>query len=142
MIHPDFEDWTRYAMVAITTRNVPIPRLGFGTFRIPLLFDAMVANGRLGLRNHRDHRDGTGTAYGLTTEGSVTINQDADLAVWEPSHKVTLTDDLVANRTGFMAYTGRTITGWPTAVLRRGEIVAQDGAAPAQSGSGRWLKHL
>lgn len=112
-------------------------------FRMPLLFDAMVSRGRLGLRKFVDI---TATAparlYGLTTKGSIAIGQDADLAVWDPARAMTLTDDLVADRTGFTPYTGRTVTGWPTTVLRRGEIVAQDGAARAQPGSGRWLKRL
>ncbi|KQS67547.1 dihydropyrimidinase [Methylobacterium sp. Leaf361] len=112
-------------------------------FRMPLLFDAMVSRGRLGLRKFVDI---TATAparlYGLTTKGSIAIGQDADLAVWDPARAMTLTDDLVADRTGFTPYTGRTVTGWPTTVLRRGEIVAQDGAARAQPGSGRWLNRL
>jgi len=112
-------------------------------FRMPLLFDAMVSRGRLGLRKFVDI---TATAparlYGLTTKGTIAIGQDADLAVWDPARTVTLTDDLVADRTGFTPYTGRTVTGWPTTVLRRGEIVAQEGVSRAQPGSGRWLKRL
>lgn len=109
-------------------------------FRMPLLFDAMVSRGRLGLRKFVEV---TATAparlYGLTTKGSIAVGQDADLVVWDPARAVTLTDALVADRTGFTPYTGRTVTGWPTTVLRRGEIVAQDGATRAKPGSGRWL---
>lgn len=112
-------------------------------FRMPLLFDAMVSRGRLGLRKFVDI---TATAparlYGLTTKGSIAVGQDADLVVWDPARAVTLTDDLVTDRTGFTPYTGRTVTGWPTTVLRRGEIVAQDATPRAQPGSGRWLKRL
>lgn len=110
-------------------------------FRMPLLFDAMVSRGRLGLRKFVEV---TATAparlYGLTTKGSIAVGQDADLVVWDPVRSVTLTDDLVADRTGFTPYTGRRVTGWPTTVLRRGEIVGQHGALRAQPGSGRWLK--
>ena len=109
-------------------------------FRMPLLFDAMVTRGRLGLRKFIDV---TATAparlYGLTTKGSVAIGQDADLVVWDPGRTVTLTNDLVADRTGFTPYAGRTVTGWPETVLRRGEIVAQAGVARGRPGSGRWL---
>lgn len=110
-------------------------------FRMPLLFDAMVSRGRLGLRKFVEV---TATAparlYGLTTKGSIAVGQDADLVVWDPVRSVTLTDDLVADRTGFTPYTGRRVTGWPTTVLRRGEIVGQHGTLRAQPGSGRWLK--
>ncbi|MGY2049643.1 dihydropyrimidinase [Methylobacterium sp. JK268] len=108
--------------------------------RLPLLFDAMVSKGRLGLRKFVDL---TATAparlYGLTAKGSIAIGKDADLVLWDPDRRVTLSDDLVADRTGFTPYAGRAITGWPATVLRRGEVVAADGAVRGRPGTGRWL---
>jgi dihydropyrimidinase len=108
--------------------------------RLPLLFDAMVSQGRLGLSKFVEL---TATApaqlYGLTSKGSVAIGKDADLCVWDPARSVTLSDDLVADLTGYTPYAGRTVTGWPDLVLRRGAVIAEAGRSEADAGSGRWL---
>jgi dihydropyrimidinase len=108
--------------------------------RLPLLFDAMVSQGRLGLSKFVEL---TATApaqlYGLTSKGSVAIGKDADLCIWEPERAVTLSDDLAADLTGYTPYAGRTVTGWPGTVLRRGTVIAEAGRCDADAGSGRWL---
>ena len=112
-------------------------------FRMPLLFDAMVSKGRLGLQKFVDV---TATAparlYGLTRKGSVAVGKDADLVLWDPARTVTLSDALVADNTGFTPYAGRELVGWPKTVLRRGEIVADDGVAKGPAGSGRWMARI
>ena len=109
--------------------------------RLPLLFDAMVSRGRLGLQKFVDI---TATAparlYGLHAKGSIAIGKDADLCLWDPARQVTLSDALVADATGFTPYAGREITGWPTTVLRRGEVIAADGKVTGVAGSGAWQK--
>lgn len=109
-------------------------------WRLPLLFDAMVSKGRLGLQRFVEL---TATAparlYGLTTKGSVAIGQDADLCVWDPERRTTISDAMVADRAGYTPYAGREVQGWPVTVLRRGEVVADGGDVPAAPGSGRWL---
>jgi dihydropyrimidinase len=109
--------------------------------RLPLLFDAMVSKGRLGL-----HRfvDVTATAparlYNLAPrKGSIAIGADADLAVWNPDKHVTVTDAAVHDRTGYTPYAGRTVRGWPTHVIRRGDMIVDDGALQAAPGSGQFL---
>ena len=41
--------------------------------------------------------------------------------------------------TGYTPYEGRTVTGWPTMVLRRGRVLIQDGALKEPPGSGCFL---
>ena len=62
--------------------------------RLPLLFDAMVSKGRLGLAKFVEL---TATApariYNLhPRKGSIAIGADADLVVWDPQRKVTIAD--------------------------------------------------
>lgn len=107
--------------------------------RLPVLFDAMVSQGRLGLRKFVEL---TATApaqiYDLPGKGSLAIGMDADIAIWDAGRKVTLADDLHDNA-GYNPFAGRTIAGWPVTVLRRGEVVVSDGALRAAPGSGRLM---
>jgi dihydropyrimidinase len=109
--------------------------------RLPLLFDAMVSKGRLGLAKFVEL---TATApakiYNLhPRKGSIAIGADADLVVWDPKRQVTLSDGTFHDRAGYTPYAGRTITGWPETVLRRGEVVVRAGKFNAKPGSGQFL---
>ena len=108
--------------------------------RLPLLFDAMVSKGRLGVERFVDL---TATApariYNLPRKGSIAIGADADIAIWDPEKSVTLTDAMMHDRTGYTPYAGRTVQGWPVTVLRRGEIIVENGRLEARPGSGRFL---
>jgi dihydropyrimidinase len=109
--------------------------------RLPVLFDAMVSKGRLGLQKFVEV---TATApakiYNLhPRKGSIAIGADADIALWDPKRQVTLTDAMMHDRAGYTPYAGRTITGWPVTVMRRGEVIVSDGKLSAKPGSGSWL---
>jgi dihydropyrimidinase len=109
--------------------------------RLPLLFDAMVSQGRLGLAKFVEL---TATApakiYNLhPRKGSIAIGADADIVVWDPKRQVTLTDAMFHDRTGYTPYAGRRIVGWPETVLRRGAAVVRGGRLEARPGSGAFL---
>jgi dihydropyrimidinase len=109
--------------------------------RLPLLFDAMVSKGRLGVSKFVEL---TATApakiYNLhPRKGSIAIGADADLVLWDPKREVTLTDAAFHDRAGYTPYAGRTIVGWPETVLRRGEAIVRNGRLEAKSGSGEFL---
>ena len=107
--------------------------------RLPLMFDAMVSQGRMGLSKFVEL---TATApariYDLPGKGSLAIGADADIALWDPERRVELVDKLHDNA-GYNPFAGRIVTGWPDTVLRRGEIIVADGACNARPGSGRLL---
>jgi dihydropyrimidinase len=109
--------------------------------RLPVLFDAMVSKGRLGLQKFVEL---TATApakiYNLhPRKGSIAIGADADIVLWDPKRQVTLTDSLMHDGARYTPYAGRTITGWPQTVMRRGEVIVSDGKLSAKPGSGSWL---
>ena len=109
--------------------------------RLPLLFDAMVSKGRLGLQKFVEL---TATApakiYNLhPRKGSIAIGADADIAIWDPAREVTLADSLMHDLAGYTPYAGRTLRGWPVTVLSRGRMVVTDGKRIAEPGSGRFL---
>ncbi|PAP92065.1 dihydropyrimidinase [Mesorhizobium wenxiniae] len=109
--------------------------------RLPLLFDAMVSKGRLGLDKFVEL---TSTApaklFNLhPRKGSIAIGADADIVVWDAERRVTLTDETMHDRTGYTPYRGREVQGWPQIVLRRGKVIIQDGERHDEPGSGRFV---
>jgi dihydropyrimidinase len=109
--------------------------------RLPVLFDAMVSRGRLGLERFVEL---TATApariYGLhPRKGSIAVGADADLAIWDPEQVVEIGQGPRHDNAGYTPYAGRTLKGWPVTVLRRGQVIVEDGALLAQAGSGRFL---
>jgi dihydropyrimidinase len=108
--------------------------------RLPLLFDAMVSGGRLGLQKFVEL---TATApariYNLAAKGAIAIGRDADIAIWDPAARVTLSDEAARDATGYTAYPGRIVRGWPTTVLLRGQVAVADGAVRLSPGAGRFI---
>lgn len=109
--------------------------------RLPLLFDAMVSRGRLGPERFVEL---TATApariYDLAPrKGTITPGADADLVVWNPSKRVRIEQGPRHDNAGYTPYAGFEVTGWPELVLRRGEVVAEEGRVLAEPGSGRFL---
>ncbi|WP_398479291.1 dihydropyrimidinase [Tardiphaga sp.] len=109
--------------------------------RLPLLFDAMVSKGRLGLEKFVEL---TATApakiYNLhPRKGSIAVGADADIAIWDPERRVTVSDDMMHDLTGYTPFAGRTLQGWPVTVLSRGRVIVDDGKRSAEPGCGRFL---
>ncbi|WP_315741775.1 MULTISPECIES: dihydropyrimidinase [unclassified Bradyrhizobium] len=109
--------------------------------RLPLLFDAMVSKGRLGLNKFVEL---TATApakiYNLhPKKGAIAIGADADIAIWDPEKRVTISDAMMHDRAGYTPFAGRSVQGWPVTVLSRGRVIVEDGKLSAQAGSGRFL---
>ena len=107
--------------------------------RLPLLFDAMVSQGRSSLEKFVEL---TATApariYGLhPRKGAIAVGADADIAIWNPDREVTLTDDGLHDNAGYNPFAGRRLKGWPETVLRRGETIIADGSLQAAPGSGQ-----
>ena len=93
--------------------------------RLPLLFDAMVSKGRLGLEKFVEL---TATApakiYNLhPRKGSIAVGADADIAIWDPQREVTLSDAMMHDLAGYTPFAGRKLRGWPVTVLSRGRVI-------------------
>jgi dihydropyrimidinase len=109
--------------------------------RLPLLFDAMVSKGRLGLEKFVAlSATEPAKIYGLhPRKGDLVVGADADIAIWDPKREVVLDAARMHDRTGYTPYQGRKITGWPVTVLSRGRIAVEDGTLRVAPGSGRFL---
>ncbi|MEM6678611.1 MAG: dihydropyrimidinase [Pseudomonadota bacterium] len=109
--------------------------------RLPLLMSEGVNKGRITL-NDFVALSATNAArlYGLApAKGSIAIGSDADIAIWDPALRRTVT---AADQQDAMDYTpmeGRVLTGWPVTVLCRGVPVLRDGAVVGRPGHGRFV---
>jgi dihydropyrimidinase len=109
--------------------------------RLPLLFSEGVRKNRIDL-NRFVALTCTNPAriYGLHPQkGTIAIGSDADLALWDPEKTVAMTDTTTHDRVGYSPYAGLTVTGWPTTVLSRGEVIVDQGELLAPRGRGRFL---
>jgi dihydropyrimidinase len=60
------------------------------------------------------------------------VGADADIVLWNPERTQTLSVETQHSRADYNMHEGRTVTGWPTAVLVAGEPLVVDGELVAQ----------
>ena len=78
--------------------------------------------------------------YGLEPrKGSLAIGADADVCIWDPHRKTEISDGGVHDGARYTPYAGRTITGWPVVVLKRGAVIVENGVLNTAPGSGLFL---
>ncbi len=109
--------------------------------RLPLLFDAAVTRGRLGLERFVELTStNPAKLYGLyPKKGVLSVGSDADIVIWNTDRTVTLSAAMLHDRTGYTPYEGRVIKGWPETVLSRGRIAVRAGGLQVAPGSGKFL---
>ena len=107
--------------------------------RLPILFSEGVSRGRITL-NQFVALTSTNHAktYGLSCKGSIAIGYDADIALWDPARKATLSQAGLHHGADYTPYEGIEITGWPVATLLRGRFIVRDGALVGGT-SGRYV---
>ncbi len=121
-------------------RDIPNGVPGVGS-RMPLLFSEGVVKGRIDL-NTFVALTATNPAriYGLAgRKGTIAPGADADIVLWDPAKRVTITNALLQHAVDYTPYEGHEVTGWPVATLRRGVLVMRDGKLLAEEGSGEFL---
>ena len=109
--------------------------------RLPVVFDEMVSRGRFDVSRFVEWTS-TNPAknYALyPRKGTLAIGSDADVAIWDPKKSVTFADKTVKDRAGYTPWKGRTVKGWPTTVLLRGEVLVADDKLRGKPGSGQFL---
>ena len=108
--------------------------------RLPILFSEGVVKGRITLEQFVAlTATNPARLMGLAGKGAIRPGADADLVLWDPARKTTLTNALMQHAIDYTPYEGMEVTGWPQATIRRGEVVMQDGKVQAAPGTGRFL---
>lgn len=73
-------------------------------------------------------------------KGTVAVGADADLVIFDPRKKWTISKKTSHCLADHNLYEGRTVTGTPTATLVRGKVVVEDNKLVATPGHGQYIK--
>ena len=109
--------------------------------RLMLLWDAGV---RTGLISPERFVEITAAApariFGLwPRKGTIAAGSDADIVLWDPGQRVTLSAATHHMRVDYSLYEGRTVTGAPVTVLSGGDVIVDRGNFLGRAGRGRYL---
>lgn len=79
---------------------------------------------------------------GFERKGRLEEGCDADIVVFDPRKKVTLSSDTLHENVTWTPYQGLELTGWPRVTIRRGEVLVEDGEFVAEPGRGRFVHRI
>jgi dihydropyrimidinase len=97
--------------------------------RLPILFSEGVMKGRIDI-NRFVAVTSTNHAklYGMYPQkGTIAIGSDADIALWDPTQQMTLTNEILQHGADYTPYEGLEVRGWPVRLLVRGQTIMQRG---------------
>jgi dihydropyrimidinase len=79
--------------------------------------------------------------FGLYPQkGTIDIESDADLVIWDPNKKVTLSAKTHHMNVDYNLYEGYEISGSPEIVISNGEVIVENDQFMGNRGRGRYLK--
>jgi dihydropyrimidinase len=109
--------------------------------RVDLLHDGGVLGGRL-TPNRWVEVISTAPAriFGLPQKGAVAVGLDADLVIYDPARKHTISASTHHMNVDYSCYEGREVTGAADVVLSRGKILVDGEEWLGAKGDGRFLK--
>jgi dihydropyrimidinase len=110
--------------------------------RLHLMHDGGVRAGKISLNRFVEI---TATApaklFGLyPRKGTIAIGADADLVVWDPEARLTLSTKTLHTRVDYTPFEGRQVVGRPTHVLSRGKLVVEGDRYLGKKGDGQFVR--
>ena len=106
-------------------KKIPNGAPGIETLLI-MLHSEGVAKGRISLEKMVDVlSSGTARMFGLKDKGEIAVGKDADIVVFNPDQKFTVTQSKLHMNVDYTPYEGFEVTGMPSAVYSRGKKVSQ-----------------
>lgn len=73
-------------------------------------------------------------------KGDIRIGSDADLVIYNPEKKVTISRDILHSNADHTVWEGTGLTGYPVMTLSRGETVCEDGRFCGKAGYGHYVR--
>jgi len=125
-------------------KKIPNGAPGIETLLI-MIHSEGVAKGRITLEKMVDVLScGTARMFGLKDKGEVAVGKDADIVVFDPKQKFTVTQSKLHMNVDYTPYEGFEVTGMPKAVYSRGKKVSQWNGKQmefvGEVGRGRFIK--
>jgi dihydropyrimidinase len=77
---------------------------------------------------------------GLPRKGILAPGYDADIVIFDPQRRKTLSTESLHEACDWTPYAGLTLSGWPRTVLLRGEVIVEDEEFCGGPGTGRFIK--
>ena len=109
--------------------------------RMSLIYDAGVRTGRISLTRFVELLStNPARLFGLyPRKGELAAGADADLVVFDPERKVTLSASTLHMRVDYNPFEGRTVVGAVDTVLSRGRVMVELGRFTGVTGGGRFV---
>jgi dihydropyrimidinase len=107
-----------------------------------LVYDGGVRTGRISL-NRFVELTSTSPAkiFGLfPSKGTIAPGSDADIVIFDPNKKTTLSAKTLHMNVDYNPYEGREVTGAAETVLSRGRLVIENGTFVGRAGAGSFIK--
>jgi dihydropyrimidinase len=73
-------------------------------------------------------------------KGTIAPGSDADLVVWDPNKKLTISAETHHTNVNYNLFEGTEVTGAPEVVLVRGQVIVERDELVAQPGAGQFVK--
>jgi len=135
--HAPFDFETQKAMGRDAFTKIPngIPSV---EDRVNLLYTRGVCERRIDLNTFVDAASTRAARiFGLKGKGTIAVDADADLVVYDPAYRGTISAKTHHMATDYSAFEGWEIKGRPSAVTVRGRVMARDGKFVGELGRGR-----
>jgi len=72
-------------------------------------------------------------------KGTLAPGSDADIVLIDPGKRCRISLSSMESRSDFEPYDGHEVTGWPTTVISRGEVIVDNGKIVSRAGRGRFI---
>ncbi len=93
---------------------------------LPLMLNH-VAEGRLSLQRMVELLStGAQRIFGVANKGRIALGYDGDLTIVDLKARREITNKWIASKSGWTAFDGMTVTGWPKATIVGGHVVMRD----------------
>jgi dihydropyrimidinase len=110
--------------------------------RLPILFSEGVSKGRIDI-NRFVQLTSTNHAklYGMyPRKGTIAVGSDADIVLWDPNRKTTLSQERMHHGADYTPYEGFEVVGWPILTMVRGRVITRDGETIGAPGDGEYIR--
>ncbi len=109
--------------------------------RLAAVYSRGVREGKLSLNRWVDLCCATPARMaGFEHKGDIAIGYDADLVIFDPNSKVTLSAEFLHENVEWTPYQDIEIHGWPQTTISRGKVIVENGKFMGAPGQGKFVK--